>query len=100
MPAARLGKVVVAGIAVAAGVGSYLLTGAQAIGGHDEGVYLATARALVESGEYRLINLPSAPLQTKYPPAYPALLALAEKAFGADSQHAQPLKAVNAVCLA
>ena len=100
MPAARLGKVVVAGIAVAAAVVSYLLTGPQAIGGHDEGVYLATARALVESGEYRLINLPSAPLQTKYPPAYPALLALAAKAFGADSQHAQPLKAVNAVCLA
>ena len=51
MPAARLGKVVVAGIALAAAVVAYLLTGPQAIGGHDEGVDLATAQALVESGD-------------------------------------------------
>jgi hypothetical protein len=43
---------------------------------HDDGVYISTARALAEGQGYRLINLPNAPAQTKYPPLYPALLAL------------------------
>ena len=44
---------------------------------HDDGIYLATAQSLIERGEYRLINLPSEPLQTKYPPLYSTLLAMA-----------------------
>lgn len=43
---------------------------------HDDGIYLSTAKALAEGQGYRLINLPDAPFQTKYPPLYPALLAL------------------------
>ena len=43
---------------------------------HDDGVYVATGDALRSTGEYRLINLPTTPLQTKYVPGYPALLAV------------------------
>jgi hypothetical protein len=54
---------------------------AQMVGGvggiyHDDGVYISTAKALAEGQGYRLINLPDAPVQTKYPLLYPALLAL------------------------
>jgi hypothetical protein len=43
---------------------------------HDDGVYISTAKALAEGQGYRLINLPHAPVQTRYPILYPALLAL------------------------
>lgn len=42
---------------------------------HDDGIYIATAKSLASGHGYRLINLPGAPLQTKYPPLYPVLLA-------------------------
>ena len=42
----------------------------------DDTDYLATSKALADGHGYRHIELPGAPLQTKYPPAYPALLAL------------------------
>ncbi len=43
---------------------------------HDDAIYVATAKALANGQGYRLINLPGAPLQTKYPILYPAVLAL------------------------
>ncbi len=43
---------------------------------HDDAIYVTTAKALAEGQGYRLINLPAAPWQTKYPILYPALLAL------------------------
>jgi 4-amino-4-deoxy-L-arabinose transferase-like glycosyltransferase len=43
---------------------------------HDDGIYVSTARSLATGHGYRLINLPDAPPQTKYPPLYPALLAV------------------------
>lgn len=43
---------------------------------HDDGIYLSTAKSLAEGHGYRLISLPGAPVQTKYPPLYPALLAV------------------------
>jgi hypothetical protein len=43
---------------------------------HDDGIYISTAKALAQGQGYRLINLPDAPVQTKYPLLYPALLAL------------------------
>lgn len=49
---------------------------------HDDGLYLATAQALAERGDYRLASFPEQPWQTKYPPLYPAVLALAWKAGG------------------
>ncbi|MDX2149269.1 MAG: hypothetical protein SFV54_00930 [Bryobacteraceae bacterium] len=45
----------------------------------DDGIYTVTARALAEGRGYRIESLPGAPLQTKYPPLYPALLAVAWK---------------------
>lgn len=41
---------------------------------HDDGVYVITAKALAEGDGYRLISLPDAPPQTKYPPLYPLVL--------------------------
>jgi hypothetical protein len=92
-------RCVASAIAIASSLLAYSLTGERAIGLHDEGLYLATARALADSGEYRLINLPSAPPQTKYPPAYPAALALTGRALGVTGMHVRPLKIVNAVSL-
>jgi hypothetical protein len=43
---------------------------------HDDAIYVSTAKALAGGQGYRLIDLPGAPLQTKYPPLYPAVLAL------------------------
>jgi hypothetical protein len=43
---------------------------------HDDAIYVITAKALALGKGYRLIDLPDAPLQTKYPILYPALLAV------------------------
>ncbi|MEW6660477.1 MAG: hypothetical protein AB1424_17665 [Thermodesulfobacteriota bacterium] len=42
---------------------------------HDDAIYVSTAKALATGQGYRLINLPGAPFQTKYPLLYPAILA-------------------------
>lgn len=49
---------------------------------HDDGLYVAGARSLAEQGEHRLASFPEQPWQTKYPPLFPALLAIAWKAGG------------------
>jgi hypothetical protein len=67
--------------------------------GHDEGIYLATARSLAENASYRLINLPGTPPATKYPPAYPLLLAAVWKVRDAFPGNLVLLKAVNAALL-
>ena len=41
---------------------------------HDDGIYVATAKALATNQGYRIISLPYEPPQTKYPPFYPLLL--------------------------
>ncbi len=41
---------------------------------HDDGLYLITSQALAETGRYTISSLPTAPLQSKYPILYPALL--------------------------
>lgn len=43
---------------------------------HDDGIYVATAKALAEGRGYRIVSLPDEPAQTKYPPFYPLLLSL------------------------
>ncbi|HET9532704.1 MAG TPA: glycosyltransferase family 39 protein, partial [Blastocatellia bacterium] len=43
---------------------------------HDDGIYVATARALANGEGHRLISLPYEPAQTKYPPFYTLLLSL------------------------
>lgn len=47
-----------------AGFGSY----------HDDGIYLVCAKSLATGQGYRILSLPSAPWQTKYPPLYPLML--------------------------
>ena len=43
---------------------------------HDDAIYVIIAKALAQGDGYRLINLPQAPFQTKYPIVFPALLAV------------------------
>src|SRR5262249_20292926 len=43
---------------------------------HDDAVYVVSAESLAEGRGYRLLNLPGAPAQTKYPILYPAVLAV------------------------
>src|ERR1700736_6167371 len=46
---------------------------------HDDGLYFVSARSLAETAEYRIASLPAQPWQTKYPPLFPAYLALVWK---------------------
>lgn len=46
---------------------------------HDDAIYYVSAKSLTDSQGYRISSLPGEPAQTKYPPAYPALLSLAWK---------------------
>lgn len=43
---------------------------------HDDAIYVSTAKSLADGDGYRLTGVPGAPLQTKYPILYPALLAV------------------------
>jgi 4-amino-4-deoxy-L-arabinose transferase-like glycosyltransferase len=49
--------------------------------GEDEFVYLALSKSL-ETGSYREVFRPTAPLHVQYPPAYPAWLTLMRKVLG------------------
>ena len=42
---------------------------------HDDGVYLVTAKAIAQGKGYRIESLPDERWQTKYPPAFPIMLA-------------------------
>ncbi len=46
---------------------------------HDDSVYWLSAQSLAHGDGYRIAHLPEQPAQTKYPPLYPALLALVWK---------------------
>lgn len=43
---------------------------------HDDGIYYVTAKSLAQGSGYRILSLPGAPLQTKYPPLLPLGLSL------------------------
>lgn len=43
----------------------------------DDGVYLSTGQSLAQTGSYRQPTLPGSPWQTKYPPLWPVVLAVA-----------------------
>lgn len=47
---------------------------------HDDGLYVASAKSLAEGRGYRAASLPGQPWQTKYPPLFPAWLAMAWRA--------------------
>ena len=43
---------------------------------HDDGIYIATAKAIANGEGYVMPNLPGSPRQTKFPPLFPLLLSL------------------------
>ncbi len=47
---------------------------------HDDAIYLVGAKSLAEGNGYRIDSAPGTPLQTKYPPLWPAMLAAVWKA--------------------
>ncbi|MGA2597654.1 MAG: hypothetical protein ABSH09_11785 [Bryobacteraceae bacterium] len=46
---------------------------------HDDAINWVSAKSLAEGAGYRIASLPQQPFQTKYPPVFPALLALVWK---------------------
>lgn len=44
---------------------------------HDDGLYYVSAKSMAESGIFAIESLPTLPPQTKYPPLFPAVLAIA-----------------------
>jgi len=64
---------------------------------YDDGAYLALGRSLAEGDGYTYSNLPGEVPGVKYPPAYPAVLALAWKAFSLYPENLTALKALNAL---
>ena len=77
-------------VAVSLGVFATLLVERAPVGFfHDDAIYVATAQSLRTSGEYRLINLPTHPPQTKYVPGYPVALAMVDALtpFGVDATY-------------
>jgi hypothetical protein len=63
----------------------------------DDAHYAVLAKALRERGEYRTINLPGEPPETKYPPGYPMLLALVWSPSATAAQNLERLRWVNLV---
>ncbi len=64
---------------------------------YDDGAYLALARSMAAGDGYTYSNLPGEVPGVKYPPAYPAVLALTWKAFGLYPENLTALKALNAL---
>ena len=66
-----------AGIGVLVAIGVALAAGPWPVGVFfDDGLYLVLAKSLATGEGYRFIHLPDAPAGVRYPPGYPALLAL------------------------
>ena len=94
----RLGVVLVAALALAAGVAviDNLPVGVM----KDDGMYVILARSLVTGQGYRYLNLPGAPAATHFPPGYPALLALVSLVSPRFPANLAAFKLVNAALLA
>jgi len=68
---------------------------------HDDGLYLTTAQSLADGHGYRHASLPTNPPQTKYPPLYSAVLAVASGLAPATlADGTRWFKAIGALCLA
>ena len=65
---------------------------------HDDGMYVVSAKALATGHGYRVISLPSEPLQTKYPPLYPAALSLLWRVAPEFPANLYWLMALSAAC--
>jgi len=65
-----------AGLALGAAYLALALSGPSAFGlWQDDAVYVVTAMSLADGQGYRHLEMPHQPLQTKYPPLFPAMLA-------------------------
>jgi hypothetical protein len=64
---------------------------------YDDGAYLALARSMAGGEGYVYSNLPETVPGVKYPPVYPAVLAVTWKAFGSYPENLGALKALNAL---
>jgi hypothetical protein len=65
---------------------------------HDDGIYVVTAKALAEGRGYHILSIPTNPLQTKYPPFFPMLLALVWRIVPAFPENVGALKLVGVAC--
>jgi len=63
---------------------------------HDDGVYAVTAQSIAAGTGYRIISVPGAPAQTKYPVLYPFLLSWIWSESPAFPANILLLKSVNA----
>jgi hypothetical protein len=66
---------------------------------HDDAVYVSTAKALASGDGYRLIDVPGAPLQTKYPILYPAMLCVVWSAWPSFPDNVLAMQAIT-LCFA
>ena len=67
---------------------------------HDDGIYAVVAKSLSEGAGYRIISLPTAPDQTKYPFLYSYILSWLWELYPKFPDNIGLLKAANAVFLA
>ena len=67
---------------------------------HDDGIYVATGKAIAEGKGYHLINLPGEPPQTKYPFLYPAVLSVFWKMWPAFPDNLALLQGFSLLCSA
>ena len=65
---------------------------------YDDGLYLVLAKALATGEGYRYINLPGEPAAVRYPPGWPALLAVLWRAVPSFPENVALFKLANA-CL-
>jgi hypothetical protein len=66
---------------------------------HDDAVYAALAKAVAEGRGYRAINLPTEPVQAKYPFVYPLVLSAAWRLFPKFPDNVIVFKILNVVVL-
>lgn len=95
----RRDKLIAAGLALLVLLLGYGRMVPQVCGAyHDDALYVITAKALAHGQGYRLINLPGAPLQTKYPILYPALLAMVWKVWPNFPDNLLLMKWLSVLC--